>query len=491
MSLAAAACEAAEPIRIGSRLEPMVDDYLIDTIKDAKLALHQPAFREVVMRHDVPWEGNISISHIIFQDGPLYRMYYRGGRYLPGKFDASKLDKKYFEAQLCYAESDDGIHWRRPELGLVEFNGSKKNNILWSAKDTTRLWNLPESVAKTTWTNGMSINCSIFKDANPDCPADARYKMLGGYGACAFKSPDGIHFTAMSQEVVIPVTLENHFDSQTTAYWDSVGKRYVSFHRATRNKLRDIVTNTSTDFLHWSKPVYLEYTGAPVEELYTNQIAPYFRAPHILMGFPKRYAERRKAVDGGKVEWEAVSDGVFMTSRDGLRFHRWGEALIRPGLQAERWVNRNNYIGDGIVVTRSADPGMPDELSIYSVEGYWSPDNTCRLRRHTIRIDGFVSVQAPRSGGELLTKPIIFEGKNLVMNYSTSAAGSVSVELQTIEGKPVDGFALADCGEIYGDQLERVVAWKGNSDLGKLAGTSVRLHFVMKDADLYSIQFRP
>jgi hypothetical protein len=66
-----------------------------------------------------------------------------------------------------------------------------------------------------------------------------------------------------------------------------------------------------------------------------------------------------------------------------------------------------------------------------------------------------------------------------------------SAELQTPHGKPIDGFALADCGEIYGDQLDRTVAWKGKNDVSRLAGTPVRLHFVLKDADLYSIQFRP
>ncbi len=106
-------------------------------------------------------------------------------------------------------------------------------------------------------------------------------------------------------------------------------------------------------------------------------------------------------------------------------------------------------------------------------------------------MDGFVSVQAPFSGGELVTKPVVFEGKKLVMNYSTSAAGSVSVELQTEFGKPIDGFTLADCGEIYGDEIERVVSWKGNSDLSKLASTPVRLRFVIRDGDLYSIRFRP
>ena len=77
------------------------------------------------------------------------------------------------------------------------------------------------------------------------------------------------------------------------------------------------------------------------------------------------------------------------------------------------------------------------------------------------------------------------------MNFSTSIAGSVRVEIQDASGKPISGYALADCPEIFGDHLERVVAWKGGTDVSKLAGSSVRLRFVMRDADLYSIRFRP
>ena len=104
-------------------------------------------------------------------------------------------------------------------------------------------------------------------------------------------------------------------------------------------------------------------------------------------------------------------------------------------------------------------------------------------------MDGFVSVCAPLSGGELLTRPIVFSGSELVMNYATSAAGSVQVELQDVEGQPLDGFALADCPEIYGDEIDHVVEWKGGSDMSRHAGTPVRLRFVMNDADLYAIQF--
>ena len=497
-------CQAAEPIHIGSRLELFVDDYLIDTMAGAGLTLHQPAAQEIALNHGaVPWEGNSSGYHTVFQDGPLYRMYYRGTQCEPTKDPASP--PPIVSSFFCYAESEDGVHWKRPELGLVEFQGSKQNNILWSHADSARLWDVPDTVLTGTddpkaFRFSSAINFTVFKDTNPDCPPDARYKLLGGTwygGAWAFKSADGIHFTPMIREPVIPPTLGNklnpQFAANTSALWDPVGRRYLSFHRAGRPKYtwREHVMSSSADFLDWSDPVYLEYPGAPIQQLYTNSISLYARAPHVLLGFPKRFTQGRKATDVPGTS-DGLSDAVFMSSRDGLHFRRWAEAFLRPGPQPDNWVSRNNYIVNDVVVTESQLVDAPDELSIYVIEGFYGvSSNKCRLRRHTIRMDGFVSAQAPFSGGELVTKPLVFEGKTLVMNYSTSAAGSLSVELQTELGKPIDGFTLADCGEIYGDEIERVVSWKGNSDLSKLTGTPVRLRFVIKDGDLYSIRFRP
>jgi hypothetical protein len=124
---------------------------------------------------------------------------------------------------------------------------------------------------------------------------------------------------------------------------------------------------------------------------------------------------------------------------------------------------------------------------MYAIEGCWRGLSD-RLRRYTIRIDGFVSLQASLSGGECVTRPFTFSGNKLVINFASSAAGSVRVELQDINGKPLDGFRLQDCPEIFGDDIHRVVSWKSN-DVSKLAGQPVRLRVVLKDADLYSFQF--
>ena len=131
---------------------------------------------------------------------------------------------------------------------------------------------------------------------------------------------------------------------------------------------------------------------------------------------------KRAESDGGDA---GLSDSVFMSSRDGLHFRRWGEAFIRPGPQQERWINRNNQIAWGLIETEADVPGTPPEISVYSMEGYYRGDS-CQLRRYTLRLDGFVSANAPLRGGELITRPFTFAGTELSLNYATSAAGSAS-----------------------------------------------------------------
>jgi len=104
-------------------------------------------------------------------------------------------------------------------------------------------------------------------------------------------------------------------------------------------------------------------------------------------------------------------------------------------------------------------------------------------------LDGFVSINAKKQG-QFVTHPIIFDGNNLVLNYSTSAAGFIKVEIQDIDGKPIKNYSINDCVEIYGDSIEEKVRWNNGDDVSKLKGKPVRLRFVMNDADLYSIRFK-
>jgi len=444
-------------VDIGSRLEPFVDDFLIEKMNGLNLLLHHPEPKDVAIVYDKLWEGNTSGYVTVFRDGGLCRMYYRGSNY-------DIQTEAYGDQVVCYAESRDGIHWKRPDLGLFSFQGSKNNNIVWQ---------------------GLGAhNFAPFKDANPACPPDELYKALASDGdkLFAFKSGDGIHWSLLQEE---PVISGSPFDSLNLGFWDADRERYQEFHRGWKNEVRSIMTCSSPDFRAWTEPQWLDYGNISAEHLYTSSITPYFRAPHILVGFPKRFMPERKV---GSHKFPGVSDGLFMSSRDGLHWKQWGESFLRPGLQKERWVNRNNMIAWGILQTESSLPGAPDEISLFSSEGYYVKD--CRMRRHTLRLDGFVSVHAGAESGEMITKPLVFKGRDLIINYSTSAAGAVLVEVQDERGVPIEGFGLADCQEIYGDEIEYPVAWKSATSLEKLAGKPVRLRFLLKDADLYSLRFR-
>ncbi|MFP8872144.1 MAG: hypothetical protein VCB43_12475 [Myxococcota bacterium] len=185
----------------------------------------------------------------------------------------------------------------------------------------------------------------------------------------------------------------------------------------------------------------------------------------------------------------ALTEGLLMASRNGVHFERWNEAFLRPGPQrTDTWNYGQNYIAWHVVETKSSLSGAPNELSLYASEGAWTGKSNA-MRRYTLRLDGFVSVNAGWKGGELVTKPLRFQGNHLDLNFATSAAGSLRVEIQDANGKPLPGYKLEDCPLLFGDDIDRTVEWKNGSDVSKLAGKTVRLRFVLKDADLYALKF--
>jgi hypothetical protein len=483
--------DGSRAIDLGSRRELFVDDSLLQQLGGrAELKLHHPTPREVAITFDQPWEGNASGYPTVFQDGDVYRMWYRGHRYI---LDDKPLRQAQTEC-VCYAESRDGIVWTKPKLGLWAWNGSKENNIIWMGDPAAH-------------------NFAPFKDTNPTCPPDERYKALGGTvtskGLLAFKSADGIHWSKISES---PVFTKGAFDSHNTSFWDAERGRYAMYLRFFSDGefrgLRSIGMTHSTDFRNWSDPMVLSYPNSPPQQMYTNQIGPYPRASHILLGFPTRFvarpltdhARRLEPVEtrakfaasvrgSGSYSGAEVTDGLFMASRDGLTFRRWDEAFLRPGPQAEgRWIYGDNYQSYGLWETKAASPGMPNEISMHFNEGAWR-DEMHRLRRYTIRLDGFVSLHAPLAGGDVTTKPLLFSGQRLSLNYATSAAGSVRLELQDATGQPIPGFSLADAEELYGDSIDQQVAWKNGTDVSSLSGKPVRLRFVLRDADVFSFRF--
>ena len=505
VSAEGAATDTSNAVDIGSRRELFVDDALIERLTGKlELRLHEPQAREVVIVHDAPWEGAGSGYHSVFKDGWLYRMYYKAWQRTVGP-DAPNTGTN--PLLCCYAESDDGVHWRKPELGLFEFNGSKANNIVMVSG---AVGNLQVDAGHP----------AVFKDENPAAAPDARYKALfrsanpKPRGLVAFKSPDGIHWVPLADA---PVITDGAFDSQNLAFWDPLRSEYRAYWRYFRQGadvaddrnpvgLRSIRTATSKNFIHWENQADLTFTDSPPAQLYTNQIKPYARAPHIFIGFPMRYVDRgwtestNALPDLKHREWRAtvsprlgsaVTDSQFMASRDGVRFKRWNEAFIRPGIERDgTWSYGQLCVAWQVVETKNALAGAPDELSLYADESYWSGARGSAVRRYTLRLDGFVSARATAAGGELLTKPVRYNGAKLSLNFSTSAAGSVRVEIQDLAGSPLPGFALADSDPLFGDSIDRTVTWAKRRDVSPLKNQPVRLRFVLNDADVYSYQFQ-
>lgn len=460
--------DAAEPVAIGSRLEPFFDAELIESLRGLEHRLHTPVPAGSVLKFDRPWEGRYCGYITVLRDSDRFRMYYRG---LP----ESKADGSDKEV-TCYAESPDGIVWNKPNLGLYEYKNNNETNIVLADRAP------------------CSHNFAPFLDTHPDAKPEERYKAVAGTrqsGLMGFVSSDGIHWRTARDE---PLITEGAFDSQNVAFWSSSERHYVCYLRTWTtgefSGFRTISRSTSPDFQHWSTPTEMDFGDPLQEHLYTNQTHPYVRAPHLFISLAARFMPGRRVLSaqqlkelGGETAYSGdCSDTVFMTSRGGTRYHRtFLESLVRPGLGIEHWSSRSNYAACGVVQTG------PAELSLYVQRRYGQLDQY--LERFTLRLDGFASIHAGYSGGELITKPIIFNGKTLILNLSTSAAGSLQVELQQLNGEPIDRFSLADSDTLIGDSIAMTASWNGFSDVSALADTPVRLRFVLKDADLYSFQF--
>ena len=448
---------------IGSRRELFVDEHLIEPMEGVALRLHTPVRREVAFQVKQPLENACTGCYNLCQDEGRILMYYRGF-YPIGEHAADHANTQ----TTNLVTSTDGIHFERPNLGLIEFDGSKDNNIVREGNE--------------------AHNFCVFVDGNPDAPPEQRFKAVGGSGKDrlhGFCSPDGLHWRPVREG---PLDVTGAFDSVNVALWDPHTKQYRLFsryfHQTPSGGVRAIQSCSSEDFIHWTEPephVYPE--DAPWEHFYTNATLPCPGAEQILLSFPMRFLPpRTRSTEGMDYPGDGLSDAVLITSRDGVHWDRaFMEAWVRPGLDQRNWTHRSCTPAVGIIET------APGEWSMYLSEHYGWADN--RLRRVTIRPHGFASVNAGYAGGEVVTRPLIFSGSSLRLNYSTSAAGSVGVEIQDESGKPLAGFALADMEPIFGDGLDAEVRWRDGGDLSALAGKPVRLRLALKDADVFALRF--
>ena len=471
------------PIDIGDRRELFVDGLLVERLTDLSLRLHEPVSGGVAIRLDQPWEGPANGPSAVFEHDGRYLMYYR----------AMTLGPDDLSGSLCVASSDDGVTWTKPDLGVVERAGRRDTNITVEEPDRPMLMATP------------------WRDERPGVPDDEAIKALAseplsGEAHTAFQDPkgpkrlvmwgsaDGFHFHRLSPQPEIVSQLRNCFDGGNTMFWSVAEQAYVLYYRF-MDGYRTIARTTSTDFMDWTDPEPMTYGDSEREQFYTNNTVPYFRAPHLYVALAARFMEGRRVVTDEQVATIGLqtshghfygndcSDAVLLTSRAGSTAYdrTFMEGFIRPGLGAGNWVSRTNYPLTGIL------PCGPDHMMCFVSRHYMQ--ETWHIERLLLRLDGFASVHAPWAGGELRTKPLVFAGRQLEINYATSAAGSVRVEVQDAAGAVLPGYSIDDCVELVGDETSRFVAWSRGADVGHLAGRPVRLRFLLRDADLFSLRF--
>ncbi len=352
-------------INIGSRRELFFDDYLVDTEKSTVSTVYnKPVKRERLLDFNAPWEGGAGYQNILKKPDGTYLMYYKTGY----------RDEKYGRhvSRIAVIESKDGIHWTRPELDVSGIEKFPISNMISGEGD-------------------FYDNLFCFYDTNPNCPENERYKAFYGEWGNAlfgFKGADGYKYDFYPADwdayphttnfgdypppgdpkrypTVIMTANEarSYFDSLNTVHYLPEKGKYMAFVRGFHvdddnyppdpdipEAKRDIRWTESEDMVHWTVPERLEYEDGFDYQTYTNCIQSYYRAPHIMIGFPTRYVPRPEWNDSFdklpnpefrrvRGRGKSITDNVFMTSRDGKKWKRCNEAFMTPGPeQPNNWV---------------------------------------------------------------------------------------------------------------------------------------------------------
>ncbi len=509
-------------INIGRVKQLFIDDSVVAARSNVQRQMHRPARHgdAPVIAPDRPWEtdgGGVYMyggSVLFDSEERVFKMWYRtSGPISKGPGAAGGEDPGGYRA--CYAVSDDGVTWEKPALGLAEFDGDKRNNLLPPSRDGMRFIRRP----------------NLVKDYDEPNPA-RRYKMLymdnigGAWGLSKGYSPDGVEWDMNVGEphVFRPPVAPNGI----LFGWDPRIERYVHFHRKSGRQRADVdgrmtrrkeavMRTESADFETWggTREVMRRGPGDPPNWSPSHgvDLAAALYTDDLYVGFvDTAYTHLVEDVDPRL--WEGVHSGEFaeyrtelVVSRDGIEWRRaW------PFFDFMRRGMYDAWDCDHVAMHK---PVVKDD-TIYLYYSGGSVSNQANNPRHpqhgvgrldaigaaTMRLDGFVSLDGHGPHSSVTTKPLMFEGDRLEVNVrapreaaSSRASterpyGRFSVEMLDVNSTPLAGYARLDCDAFSGDDARHTVAWNGSPDLRRLAGQPVRLRFHLQNAALYSFRFR-
>ena len=459
-------------IHIGSRRQLFVDDYLLESVRNTKRVMNQAekSAGNPILRADKPWEGReVRVDAVIFEEREqLFRMWYSS------------------QAGICLATSKDGVHWDKPILRRVEYKGSKENNIL------------PPAQVKTYF----------FKDLHEPDPAK-RYKGLERRGSMSttmqfdlYYSPDGFHWTACPQNPVIDTSpRRGRWGPTVFMGWDPIREVYAvhmenSLHRWSPAGKRLIGRAESPDMIHWSEAetIIIPDDQDPADmDFYCMPTISY---EDQYIGLLWTFRTIRTTI---------VPQIVF--SRDGIHYNRsYRQPFIPRGAKG---------IFDAAVVYPIDPIVHGDRILVYYTGGNYRDNTTMKalgdkttfaVGLATTPRDRFVSFEGARFSdeagrkpySEVVTRTFSFSGNqlhlNLQANLYTGAGVSGScemrVEILDTTHHVISGFGFSDCDPLNQGGLDRVVSWKGQTDLSKLAGRPIKLRFHFRNASFYAFQFK-
>jgi hypothetical protein len=490
VSAAAVRAKAADSaIDVGARKQLFIDRRFIHSSRGITVAVNPPRKEGVALEGTAPWEKERIGAYLsVIEDGGVLKMWYMS---FAGKGGG----------RLCYAISSDGVRWERPKLGIVDFAGSRENNIVIAS-----------------FREGAVM-------LDPVAPPRQRFKTLASYGGkrpsglgtnrngslMLMTSPDGIHW---DQEYPV---LPFHPDSMNTLFWDARTQKYAAYLRGW-NPLRVVVKVEipreqilrTWPYTPSSKPRYLwdfltrngeEWPPAisseaptvlrcdeldpPGCDVYTPNVQPYPWAEDVYLAFPTLF--RHIAPPGSeRVPMAGVLESQLAVSRDGTHFDRPSRRpYVDRGLPGEA-DSHNVYLGLGFIrrgheIYQYYSGGAGDH-------GASGPARSA-LMRVTQRLDGFVSADADGQGAELQTPPVVFSGSSLQINIDTGAMGTARVELRRPDGTAIPGYELRDCEAVIANDPAYPVRWRNAPSVAPLAGQPVVLRFELSRARLFAFQF--